>query len=111
MTNTQKKKLGERPFEYRIRVKYLMLGFLIGSMTLALALFVDIGIVVKNYFYPELERTETDIALRNVVLGGILLIFFAPLAYFLWYSKKPPKKYPNNEPVGLKWDWEKVKDI
>ena len=106
--------LYDLPFEQRIRIKYFILGACLGMSFIGFIFFVG-GItgyatrlfIMNEPLNPEVEKW----ILRDISLFGVMLLFI-PLALILWYSKSKPKKYEHlNETVGLKSDWEKVKDI
>lgn len=105
----KKQTLYDLPFEYRIRIKYMTFGLLLGISGLAFLVVVpDITIRVLSYAFPQ------SITYDNHNHIGLMLPFllFIPLVYFLWYSKAKPKSHPElDETVGLKTDYDRVKGI
>lgn len=102
-------KLYDMPFERRIRIKYMSFGLVTGlSMVGVLALLDMIGLIVASMFVP-IEAFE--IKLKGVINFAVFALF-APLAWWMWYSKAKPKRHPElNETVGLKDDYDRVKTL
>lgn len=107
-------RLYDMPFERRIREKYLLFGILLG-MTIMSFMFGVGGIAyfVKLYILdiPYTEQEYRNAIEGNIVMHLIFLIPLIPLIFMMWFTKKAPRKHPDKEPVGLKWDWEKVKKL
>lgn len=97
--------LYDESFEKRIRIKYFALGLILGLTVIGVMGFMDLitTVIVHTAYPPSYDIDDYH--------GGVYSVFliFAPLAYYLWYSRAKPKKHPHlNETVGLKDDWDRV---
>lgn len=101
--STKRKDFYDRPYEYRIRLKYLTFGMMLAVCGLAFLIVISrlVGLVIHS-------NKSTDYTLIGLFAPFLL---FAPLLYWLWNTKSKPKGRQDLEEIGLKHDWDKVTKI
>lgn len=106
-------KLYELPYEVRVRQKYIMFGVMIGITFMFFVTAVPYGL--GNI----LRLTITHLPIQEYSLNEYIFIFIGAIALFIfmvwschwmWNTTSKPKKHPELENIGLKFDYEKVKN-
>jgi len=99
------KKLYELSFEHRIRIKYMIFGWV---SALSMIGIVNLFGLIGDYIFFTIGQSPFEPIKSIDAVWSIL----TPLAVWLWYSKAKPTKHPHlNETVGLKEDYDRVKEL
>jgi len=106
-------KLSQEPFQKRIRIKYLLLGIMIGGFMITFAMSVGNGIayaltlVLPEYF----NKTGVFDVMQNQITGNAMLAIMFCSLILLFYYDKTKSKSVEGEKIGIKYDWDDVTKV
>ena len=106
------KGLYDLPYNVRVRQKYILFGVLIGVTFMVFCSMGSTTGSILRIMYP-VTNTHTYTLIDYQIMLVLQIILFGVCifaSYTMWYSKSKPRGKPELESIGLKYDYDQVKE-